>query len=74
MQCSRENVCMTVSEEKNLYAVGSHSFVTLIDCRKRLSQPIATRQRDRGLFQGQSYLHIITLSITKFKEHEIISS
>lgn len=52
LKCSRENVCMAVSEEKNLYAVGSHSYVTLIDCRKQMTQPIATKQRDRGLFQG----------------------
>ena len=43
---------MTVSEEKHLYAVGSHSYVTLVDVRKKMCQPIPTKQRDRGLFQG----------------------
>lgn len=45
-------MCMTVSEEKHLYAVGSHSYVTLVDVRKKMCQPIPTKQRDRGLFQG----------------------
>ena len=53
LTCSRENVCMTVSEEKNLYAVGSHSYVTLVDSRKKVCQPIPAKQRERGLCQGK---------------------
>ncbi|KAK7477820.1 hypothetical protein BaRGS_00030898 [Batillaria attramentaria] len=52
LTCARENVCMAVSEEKNLYAIGSHSFVTLLDSRKKTLQPIPAKNRDRGLFQG----------------------
>ncbi|KAK7116122.1 DDB1- and CUL4-associated factor 12-like [Littorina saxatilis] len=52
LTCGKENVCMTVSEDKNLYAVGSHSCVTLVDCRKKLCQPVPTKPRERGTFQG----------------------
>lgn len=45
---------MTVSEDKNLYAVGSHSCVTLVDCRKKLCQPVPTKPRERGTFQGMA--------------------
>ncbi|XP_076464961.1 DDB1- and CUL4-associated factor 12-like [Babylonia areolata] len=53
LMCGRENVCMAVSEEKSVYAIGSHSYLTLVDSRKKLYQHVHANQRDRGLlFQG----------------------
>lgn len=52
LRCARENVCITVSEERNLYAVGSHSCFTLVDSRKKTEHQIPAKHRERGLFQG----------------------
>ncbi|KAL8595843.1 hypothetical protein ACOMHN_012261 [Nucella lapillus] len=49
LPCGRENVCMAVNEDKNLYAIGSHSLITLVDSRKKLFNTI---NRERVMFQG----------------------
>jgi len=47
----RENVCLAVSSEDRLYAVGSQSHVTLVDDRvSRDIAIIASKQRGCGTF------------------------
>ena len=62
-QC-RENVCMDVSLDRNLYAVGSHSYVTLLDCRNLKASTIASKERGCGKYLLlQEELHVFKCMI-----------
>ncbi|XP_050400542.1 DDB1- and CUL4-associated factor 12 [Patella vulgata] len=79
----KECVCMTVSEEKKLYAIGSQSHVTLLDPRSPVANPqtVPSKHRDRGIRSvcfnsdiisigtGIGYMLFYDLRANKYLEH-----
>ena len=54
---TRENVCMSIWKEKSVYAVGSQSYVTLVDPRSQKQSMSHIPSKQRGCGKSNSVDH-----------------